>query len=74
MTAFYFTASRNDGTTLCLAPLTDKQIEASGCELTDTSGHFLFERGPEELDQVRILAQVVGLEAVESMRTMLGLT
>ncbi len=74
MAAYYLTASRPEGKVICLAPLTDRQIAACGEELSDTSGHFLYERDGHDLSSVKILAQVVGDEAVEAFRVLLDLS
>ena len=74
MADYYFTASREDGTTLFLAPLTNRHIEASGQELPDTSGHFLYEADDSDPDTVRIIAQVITTDAVLNLKAMLGMT
>lgn len=74
MVAYYLTASRPEGKVLCLAPLTDRQIAACDQELPDTSGHFLYERGQDDLESVVVLAQVVSEDAVEAFRVLLGLS
>jgi hypothetical protein len=74
MASFYLTASRGDQTTLCLSPLTDRQIATSGTDLADTSGHFLYERRGQDLDSINIIAQVFGDDAIQSMRMLLDLS
>ena len=73
MAAYYLTANHAGGATLCLSPLTDRQVAASDVELHDTSGHFLYECVAGSRDNVRVLAQVMSEDAVEAIRGLLGL-
>mgnify|MGYP000887214384 CR=1 FL=1 len=74
MADYYFTASRDNGTTLFLAPLTNRHIEAAGQDLPDTSGHFLYESDHSDPDAIRIIAQVVSSDAVFELKAMLGMS
>jgi hypothetical protein len=63
MDEYYFSVNIDGERELCLAPLTDRQIEMSGQELGDKSGHFLFERCTAS-SQIEIIAQVLSQDAV----------
>ena len=73
MADYYFSASRDNGTTLFLAPLTNRHIEAAGQELPDTSGHFLYEADNTDPDAIRIIAQVLSVDALFDLKSMLGM-
>lgn len=74
MDELYFSVNTDRETTLCLAPLSDRQIALSGEEIDDASGYFLFERtGNGDSSTINILARVTSIDAVERMRTMLAL-
>lgn len=73
MENFYFSATVDNDRTLCLAPLCDRLLAASGEELMDTSGYFLFERRASDPDSVRIIAQVPSDEAALELRGLLNL-
>lgn len=73
MADYYYTASRGDGTTLYIAPLTDRVIDAAGQELPAQGGHFLFERSDADPSEVRVIAHLMSDEAVFEMRTLLNL-
>tara|TARA_R110001599_G_scaffold205583_3_gene402916 strand:- start:1958 stop:2185 length:228 start_codon:yes stop_codon:yes gene_type:complete len=56
----FLSATQDDGSLLCLAPLTDNQIAASDIEIDDLSGVYLFEeRGSDGAREVRVLARVM---------------
>lgn len=64
MEGFYLSVRLDEGRVLCIAPLTDRNIELSGQDLEDASGYFLFEkRGFVEAQDVEILAHLVSEEA-----------
>jgi hypothetical protein len=73
MQNFYFSASLDNDRTLCLAPLCDRHIAASGQDLSDTGGYFLYESRSSDPDSVRIIAQVVSDDAALELREMLKL-
>jgi len=73
MAEYYYRASRGDGTSLYIAPLTDRAIEAAGQDLPTSGGHFLFERRDDDPTAVRVIAHLVSEEAVFEMRQLLGL-
>ena len=73
MADFYYTASRGDGTTLYIAPLTERVKTASGQELPSESGHFLFERNDCDPTAVRILAHLFSEEAIFEIKRLLPL-
>lgn len=69
MDDFYFSLDRSDGSTLCLAPLTNRKIKLSDLEILDTSGYFLYEKeGHDEFSAIRIIAQVFSLESALLLR------
>jgi hypothetical protein len=63
MDEYYFSVNIDESRELCLAPLTDRQIELSGQEIGDKSGHFLFERCAKS-SRVEIIAHVLSPDAV----------
>lgn len=74
MEEYYFSVSLGDSRELCLAPLTERQIELSGQCISDTSGHFLFERtGKDGAARVEIIAQVLSPDAVLRLRDKFGM-
>lgn len=70
MAAYYFTSNLDNDRMLCLAPLTDRKITASGQEVSDASGYFLFEQRHSD-DAVEIIAHVASEEAAFRLRDML---
>lgn len=71
---YYFSKQLADGATLCLAPLTNDQLERSGQEVADPSGYFLYERaGDGQASRVEILAQVFSQEGLDRLRQVFGL-
>jgi hypothetical protein len=73
MAELYYTASRGDGTTLYIAPLTDAAIDACGQELPTSGGHFLYERSDNDPTDIRVIAHLVSEEAVFEMQRLLNL-
>lgn len=73
MQNFYFSASLDNDRTLCLAPLCDRYLAASGECITDSSGYFLYERRASDPDSVKIIAQVRTDDAALRLREMLSL-
>lgn len=75
MSEYYFSAPRGNSRTLHIAPLTDRKIEASGQEIADPSGYFLFETVTDgNSDTVEIIAQVLSEDAAFKLRDVLGMT
>ncbi|WP_075852407.1 hypothetical protein [Rhizobium hainanense] len=75
MDELYLSVNLADNRTIFLAPLTQRQIDASGDEVDDDSGYFLFERiGSGEAASINILARLASDEAVERLRHVLGLS
>lgn len=70
MCSYYFTVSRGSKT-LHIASLTDRKIEASGQEIADPSGYFLFETTPN--DGVEIVAQILSEGAALRLCNILGM-
>ena len=54
MSELYFSRRLDDARTLYVAPLSDRRIEASGQDVPDPSGYFLF--------------KLVGLKILEKLR------
>jgi len=53
---YYLSASRADGTTLNIAPLTDDEVIAARDQIQDdAAGYFLYEK---DGDDIRVLARV----------------
>ena len=73
MDYFYF-STESTGRSLCLAPLTQRQIAMSGDEITDTSGYFLFERRRTgEKEVIDVIAHVLTDEAALRLKAMFGM-
>ena len=68
---FFFSAKLDEGQTLCLAPLSDQAIAASGDDVPDPSGHWLYEKDQD--GRVELIAQVATNEAAWRLRTLLKL-
>ena len=74
MSDYYFSAKVDSDTTLCIAPLTDRQIELSGEQIEDCSGYFLYQtKGEGEPGEVQIIARLTSEEAALRLKEMLGL-
>jgi len=74
MGEYYLSAKQSNGSLLCLAPLTNRQISMSDLDIEDTSGMFLFEHhGPEDAGEVRVIARVLSEDAVLMFREMFEL-
>ena len=73
MDAFYLSAKRDDNTSLCIAPLTKRRIEAAGESLSDCGGYYLFERCSDDPDSVHILARIPSEEAAFQLAGLLHL-
>lgn len=75
MSEYHFSRQLDRDRTLCVAPLSDRRIEASGQDIHDPSGYFLFEtRGPIDDAEVEIIAQVVSEAAAVRLKEMLRLS
>jgi hypothetical protein len=74
MADLYFSASVDNETTLCIAPLTERRIALSGQEIGDASGYFLYAtRKSEEPNEVEVIARLVSEDAAFSLSRILGL-
>ncbi len=73
MQNFYFSTPVDNDRTLCLAPLSERFIAASGQEITERGGYFLYERRASDPESVQIIAQVVSDEAALALRGLLNL-
>lgn len=75
MNTCYYTANRPDGSTLYLAPLTSRRIEAADLDIDDPSGLYLYEhRGSQEAGSVKVIARVMSPEAALMFRELFGMT
>ena len=69
MDEYFLSVARDDGSLLCIAPLTNRQIAVAEQELEDTSGLFLFEQcGSEGSLKVNVIARVLSEEAALMFR------
>jgi hypothetical protein len=72
MAEFYFSATIDNETTLCIAPLSNKRIAMSGQDLPDRSGYFLFETcKSHEPNEVRVMARLLSEEAAIALSRLL---
>lgn len=66
----FLSANQEDGSLLCLAPLTNRQISASDIELSDGSGVFLYQQfGQNETTRIKVIARVLSEEAALMLQT-----
>lgn len=68
MDQLYFSAEIEGGKMLCLAPLTDSQIENSGQDIPDSAGYFLFERDKNDPFRIEVIAKVISDEALFKLK------
>lgn len=73
MDQLYFSAEIEDGRALCLAPLTDEQIENSGQQIDDLGGYFLFERDTHDPSRIEIIAKLISEDAIFKLKTAFNL-
>ena len=74
MQEYYFSVNLDSNRLLCLAPLTERRLFASGQDIVDTGGYFLYEQaGDGENAEVEILAHAVSPEAALRLRTLFGM-
>lgn len=62
MEDYFYSADIGDGRKLCLAPLTDWQIQNSGQDIPEFDGYFLFER--DSANRIEVIAKVISEEAI----------
>lgn len=75
MDGYYFSMKIDEQRTLCLAPLSDRNIKLSGETIGDPSGYFLYEKtGSAENGAVEIIAQVHTEDAALRLRAILNLS
>lgn len=68
---YYLSASRDNGATLNIAPLTDEEIIAARDQVQDDpSGYFLYEKSEEG---IRVLARVPDDESAFALAALLDL-
>ena len=71
MSEYYFSVNLDRNRSLCVAPLTDRRLAASGQDIPDNRGYFLYEQNGEGEDaRVEILAHAVSTEAALKLREM----
>ena len=71
MNNFYFSTDPKAGRSLCLAPMTQRQIEMSGEEIADPSGYFLFEKiGVGDTAVIDVIAHVLTDEGALRLKDM----
>ena len=74
MSEFYFTAQVDEQTRMCVAPLSDEDLELSGESVEDSSGYFLYiATGGIEPSAIEILAQIKSDSAAWRLSQLLGL-
>lgn len=74
MDALYLTTESHDDTRLCIAPLTRQLMSATGENVADAAGYFLFERQGADPENVQILARVASEEAALRLAHLLNLS
>lgn len=74
MSEFYFDAQIERNRTLCLAPLTDRELATAEVSVEDAYGYYLYERirrGNQE--ELEIIAHVPTDEAADRLRILLSM-
>ena len=71
--AYFFSASRDDGTTLYLAELADHEAVAAGYEPNSAIGYFLYRSRTSDPHSIEVLARIDGHEAAFELSRMLGM-
>ncbi len=71
--AYFFSASRPDGTTMYIAELADDEAVAAGIKPCDAIGYFLYRTETNRPHMIEILARIDGHEAAFELSRMLGL-
>ena len=66
MDDLYFSKTLSNGCALCIALLSDREVQAAGPELGDPRGYFLYERqfDGQAHTQTTVIARVVSEDAV----------
>jgi hypothetical protein len=72
-TAYFFSASREDGTTLYIAELADAEAIAAGYDPADAIGYFLYKLRGSEPHSIEVLARIDDHTAAFELSRMLGL-
>jgi hypothetical protein len=71
---YYFSAEIGCEKRLCLSPLTERAVCASGETVSDSSGYFLYEKKRTgDYAQIDIIAHVQSHEAALRLKELLGL-
>lgn len=74
MAEFYLSVQTPDNRLLCIAPLTDRTVAASGQQIADQSGYFLYEKSAAGLaDEVHIIAHLLSTDAALRVATLLNM-
>jgi hypothetical protein len=75
MLEYYFSLRLDGDKLLCLAPLTERRLAASGQSVSDRGGYFLYEQhGEGDEAEVEILAQALSDEAALRLRDLFRMT
>jgi hypothetical protein len=75
MSDYYFSVNIDPDRTLCVAPLTERRLDMSGQNVSDTSGYFLYEQhGEGETASIEIIAQVLTEDAAFRLRDIFGMS
>lgn len=71
---FYFSKAIDSERVLCLAPISQRQLDVADSDVEDCSGYFLFEQtGITDCREVKILAQIHSDDAALTIRDMMQL-
>lgn len=64
MEPYFLSANQEDGSVLCLAPLTSRQIAIADIDIEDRAGVFLYQQfGSEDETRIKIIARVLSEDA-----------
>lgn len=74
MDEYYFSASIDNSTSLCLSPLSNRCAAAAGLDPNQAEGYFLYERTQTDGDaEISVIAHVVSNDAAFRLSKMLKL-
>lgn len=75
MEAYFLSADQADGSILCLAPLTSRQVAMADIDLDDQAGVFLFQQyGSDDDTRIKIIARVLSEDAALMLQSAFRLT
>jgi hypothetical protein len=72
--AFFFSASLADGTTLYIAELADNEAEAAGFDPATATGYFLYRAKSNTPHSIEVIARIERHDAAFELSQMLGLS